>query len=128
MANKNYSLHLALIMACMVTMTTTVAGMRIMTKTIPRSSCNGTIGECMEAKKKFEIDSESNMEIFESKNKVIGNGALGRNGIPCSKKDNTTKNCRPGTPANRYNRGCSPITRCRGGGGGGGGGHGSTHS
>ncbi|KAL4322991.1 hypothetical protein HN51_068194 [Arachis hypogaea] len=103
-----------------------VAGMRMMTKTIPWSSCNRTIGECMEVKKEFEMESESNIKIFESKNKVIGNGALGRNGIPCSKKDNTAKNCRPGTPANRYDRGCSPITRYRGGGGGGG--HGSTHS
>ncbi|KAL4322994.1 Protein RALF-like [Arachis hypogaea] len=106
-------------------MMTAVAGIRIMTKIIPSSSCNGTIGECMEAKKELEMDFENSMEIFESMKKVIGNDAMRRNGIPCSKKDNATKNCRPGPPANRYNRGCSPITRCRGGSGGG---HGSTHS
>ncbi|XLR21422.1 hypothetical protein HN51_068191 [Arachis hypogaea] len=126
MANKNYSLHhLILIVACIATMMTAVAGIRIMTKIIPSSSCNGTIGECMEAKKELEMDFENSMEIFESMKKVIGNDAMRRNGIPCSKKDNATKNCRPGPPANRYNRGCSPITRCRGGSGGG---HGSTHS
>ncbi|QHN86829.1 Rapid alkalinization factor [Arachis hypogaea] len=108
----------------MVTMTAMVVGMRMMSKTIPKSSYNGTIGECMEAKKEFVMDSESIMEIFESKNKVIGNGAIGRDGIPCSKNDNTTKNCSPGPPANRYNRGCSAFNRCRGGGGDGGG---STH-
>ncbi|RYR04425.1 hypothetical protein Ahy_B06g084149 [Arachis hypogaea] len=98
-------------------MTVAVVGMRTITKTIPSPSCNGTIGKCMEVKQEFEIDSESNMEIFESKNKVIENGVMGKNGISCSKKDNTTKNCRPGPPANHYNRGCNAINRCRGGGG-----------
>ncbi|GAA0184291.1 hypothetical protein LIER_31579 [Lithospermum erythrorhizon] len=28
-------------------------------------------------------------------------------------------NCRPGKPANNYNRGCSKLTRCRGGNGSG---------
>ncbi|KAL4322992.1 Rapid alkalinization factor [Arachis hypogaea] len=97
----------------MVTMMATVAAMRMITNTIPRSSCNGTtLGKCIEAKKEFEMDSKSNMEIFEPK-KEIGNGAIGKNGIPCSKKNNTTKNCKPGPPANRYKRGCNPITQCR---------------
>ncbi|XLS62182.1 hypothetical protein HN51_016410 [Arachis hypogaea] len=72
----------------------------------------------MEAKKEFEMDSKSIMEIFESKNKVIGNGAIGNDGIPLSKNDNTTKNCSPSPPANRYNRGCSTFNRCRGDGSG----------
>ncbi|KAL4396151.1 Protein RALF-like [Arachis hypogaea] len=105
-------------------MTAVVAGMRMMTKTIPSLSCNGTIGECMKTKKEFEMDSKSNMKIFESMKKVIGNSVTGRNRIPCSKNDNTTKNCSLGPLANRYNRDYSVFNRCGSNGGGGS----STHS
>ncbi|KAF2222120.1 rapid alkalinization factor-domain-containing protein [Elsinoe ampelina] len=40
-------------------------------------------------------------------------GALQRNTIPCSRVGNSFTNCKLGTPANPYTRGCSTITMCR---------------
>ncbi|MED6142988.1 hypothetical protein PIB30_002812 [Stylosanthes scabra] len=127
MGSKNYSCHLALMVTFIAAMLAVAAGMRMMKAS--SSSCNGTKEGCMEANKEFEMmkNSEMNMAILESNNKVIGYGAMRGNGIPCRKKDGTSKNCSPGPAANPYNRGCSATNRCRGGGGGGGGGHGHGH-
>ncbi|KAK3183673.1 hypothetical protein Dsin_030959 [Dipteronia sinensis] len=43
----------------------------------------------------------------------IGNGALGRDDIPCG--PNNRENCKEGPPANNYQRGCERSERCRGG-------------
>ncbi|KAL5610595.1 hypothetical protein FOBRF1_006712 [Fusarium oxysporum] len=45
----------------------------------------------------------------------ISNGALRHGGIPCSPRDASAANCRPGAVANPPSRGCSPIEDCRGG-------------
>ncbi|MED6176958.1 hypothetical protein PIB30_093250 [Stylosanthes scabra] len=126
MGNKNYSCHLALMVTFIAAMLAVAAGIRMMKAS--SSSCNGTIEECMEANKEFEMTkSEMKMGILESKDKFIGHGAMKGNGIPCRKNDGTSKNCSPGPAANPYNRGCSAINRCRGGRGGGGGHHGPPH-
>ena len=44
----------------------------------------------------------------------ISYGALGKDLPPCSEKTGASANCRPGAPANSYNRGCSEIDKCRG--------------
>lgn len=46
----------------------------------------------------------------------ISNGALGHDNIPCSVRNGTSSNCRPGTPANpppKF-RPCLKSQRCRG--------------
>ncbi|KAF5605868.1 ralfl33 precursor [Fusarium pseudoanthophilum] len=45
----------------------------------------------------------------------ISYGALNRDRVPCSVKGASAANCRPGAEANPYHRGCSAITKCRGG-------------
>ncbi|KAF5690452.1 rapid ALkalinization factor [Fusarium denticulatum] len=45
----------------------------------------------------------------------ISYGALNRDHIPCSARGASAANCRPGAEANPYHRGCSAITKCRGG-------------
>jgi hypothetical protein len=43
---------------------------------------------------------------------TISYGALQKNSVPCSRRGASAANCRPGTPANPYTRGCSAINRC----------------
>ncbi|CAK1364647.1 unnamed protein product [Cercospora beticola] len=45
----------------------------------------------------------------------IGNGAMGRNSVPCSKKGGSQGNCGEGSgnQGNPYNRGCPPSKYCR---------------
>ena len=42
----------------------------------------------------------------------ISYGALGKNGVNCSKRGTSYYNCRPGAQANPYTRGCSVASRC----------------
>ena len=44
--------------------------------------------------------------------KHIGYGAIGKDRVPCKSK--FSQNCRP-QPTDPYTRGCSKLTRCRGG-------------
>ncbi|KAL3526544.1 hypothetical protein ACH5RR_011200 [Cinchona calisaya] len=47
---------------------------------------------------------------------AIGNGAMGRNGVSCSRLGNNQADCAPGGstgPVNSYNRGCNAATHCR---------------
>ncbi|KAK4348235.1 hypothetical protein RND71_034575 [Anisodus tanguticus] len=50
-----------------------------------------------------------------SEGKEIGYGAIGGNGIPCSRKNKNMNNCHEGKPANPYTRGCEETNRCRNG-------------
>ncbi|KAH7543040.1 rapid alkalinization factor [Ziziphus jujuba] len=77
-----------------------------------RSSCKGSIAECLAAGEEFEFDSEINRRILATGN-YISYGALQRNTVPCSRRGASYYNCQPGAQANPYNRGCSAITRCR---------------
>lgn len=43
----------------------------------------------------------------------ISNGALERDGVPCDSAGADQKNCKPGTPVNKYDRGCSMADKCR---------------
>ncbi|MCD7473248.1 hypothetical protein HAX54_014973, partial [Datura stramonium] len=47
-------------------------------------------------------------------NKEISYGAVGANYVPCDRKSGNNVKCRPTVPETPYNRGCSPLTRCRG--------------
>lgn len=77
-----------------------------------RSSCKGSIAECLAAGEEFELDSEINRRILATNN-YISYGALQRNTVPCSRRGASYYNCQPGAQANPYNRGCTAITRCR---------------
>ncbi|USW54105.1 Putative rapid ALkalinization Factor [Septoria linicola] len=45
--------------------------------------------------------------------RYVNYGVLVKNGIPCDQHDNHFANCRVGTPANAWKRGCSAVERCR---------------
>ncbi|KAF2772141.1 RALF-domain-containing protein [Teratosphaeria nubilosa] len=45
----------------------------------------------------------------------ISPGTMHRNTVPCSKNGSSATNCKNEEPANKYNRGCSKNTECRGG-------------
>lgn len=49
-----------------------------------------------------------------SEGKSLSYGAIGGDIIPCDHKRGFQGNCHPTIPINHYNRGCSPLTRCRG--------------
>nr|DAD38050.1 TPA_asm: hypothetical protein HUJ06_008691 [Nelumbo nucifera] len=76
------------------------------------STCQGSMGECMDADDEFGMDSEISRRILAT-NQYISYGALQRNTVPCSRRGASYYNCKPGAQANPYNRGCSAITRCR---------------
>ncbi|XP_078446474.1 rapid alkalinization factor-like [Wolffia australiana] len=77
-----------------------------------RSGCKGrTIGECL-GEEEFAVDTDSSRRIL-ALGGYISYGALRRGSTPCSLRGASYYNCRPGAPANPYNRGCSAITRCR---------------
>ncbi|TYI16268.1 hypothetical protein ES332_A08G244100v1 [Gossypium tomentosum] len=78
-----------------------------------RSSCKGSIGECLGGEEEFELDSEISRRVLQT-TRYISYGALQRNTVPCSRRGASYYNCQPGAQANPYNRGCSRITRCRG--------------
>uniref|UniRef100_M1BRH8 Rapid ALkalinization Factor n=1 Tax=Solanum tuberosum TaxID=4113 RepID=M1BRH8_SOLTU len=46
--------------------------------------------------------------------KEISYGAIGENHIPCDRKSGNNVKCHLGEPETSYQRGCSPLTRCRG--------------
>ncbi len=48
----------------------------------------------------------------EGSSTYISYGALGKNGVPCSRKGSSYTNCQPGAEANPYTRGCSVSSRC----------------
>uniref|UniRef100_A0A803LLZ2 Uncharacterized protein n=1 Tax=Chenopodium quinoa TaxID=63459 RepID=A0A803LLZ2_CHEQI len=77
------------------------------------SSCQGTIGECLEGddQEEFLVDSESNRRILESKSH-ISYGVLKKNYVPCSIRGAPYSNCHQSAPANPYKRGCSRYTKC----------------
>ncbi|XP_010269500.2 PREDICTED: rapid alkalinization factor-like [Nelumbo nucifera] len=77
-----------------------------------RSTCQGSMEECMAGGNEFEMDSEINRRILAT-SQYISYGALQRNTVPCSRRGASYYNCKPGAQANPYNRGCSAITRCR---------------
>ncbi|XP_061357455.1 rapid alkalinization factor [Gastrolobium bilobum] len=77
-----------------------------------KSTCKGSIADCMEERDEFELDSEINRRILAT-TQYISYGALQRNTVPCSRRGASYYNCRPGAQANPYSRGCSAITRCR---------------
>ncbi|XVF31377.1 hypothetical protein REPUB_Repub16aG0140700 [Reevesia pubescens] len=77
-----------------------------------RSTCKGSIAECLEGEEEFELDSEISRRILQT-TRYISYGALQRNTVPCSRRGSSYYNCQPGAQANPYSRGCSRITRCR---------------
>lgn len=52
--------------------------------------------------------------LFAEGIKEISYGAMGGNDIPCNRKTGSNANCHPTIPTTPYQRGCSPLTRCRG--------------
>ncbi|KAJ4968374.1 hypothetical protein NE237_015075 [Protea cynaroides] len=78
------------------------------------STCDGLIGEC-ESGNEFEMDTEINRRFLADGDRYISYGAMRRDSIPCSKRGASYYNCKGGGEANPYTRGCSRITRCRGG-------------
>ncbi|KAF3436424.1 hypothetical protein FNV43_RR23516 [Rhamnella rubrinervis] len=76
------------------------------------SGCQGSIAECMNDVDEFDMDSGSNRRILAT-SQYISYGALQRNTVPCSRRGASYYNCKPGSEANPYSRGCSAITRCR---------------
>ncbi|KAL8166373.1 hypothetical protein V2J09_007872 [Rumex salicifolius] len=77
-----------------------------------KSTCKGSVGDCMEDEDEFFLDSEVNRRILASK-KYISYNALKKNNVPCSRRGASYYNCKSGAQANPYKRGCSKITRCR---------------
>ncbi|KAK3407275.1 hypothetical protein EUGRSUZ_K03354 [Eucalyptus grandis] len=76
-----------------------------------RSECQGdSIGEC----RVLGEETESERRILATR-QYISYGALRRNSAPCSQRGASYYNCRAGGQSNPYSRGCSQITRCRGG-------------
>ncbi|KAF5197709.1 Rapid alkalinization factor [Thalictrum thalictroides] len=76
-----------------------------------RSTCQGSIAECLTDNDEFDMDSEISRRILAT-NQYISYGALRRNSVPCSRRGASYYNCRPGAQANPYRRGCTAITRC----------------
>ena len=59
----------------------------------------------------FSILMVSSTFILGSEANAVNYAAINRDGIPCDPKNR--QNCKLPPQANRYRRGCSPITRCR---------------
>ncbi|XVE82140.1 hypothetical protein DITRI_Ditri15bG0122800 [Diplodiscus trichospermus] len=84
-----------------------------------KSECRGSIAEClMEEEESSDFDAEFAMGSEISRrilatSRYISYGALSRNRVPCSRRGASYYNCRRGSQANPYSRGCSRITRCR---------------
>lgn len=76
--------------------------------------CDGKMGNCPaddSMAEEFEVDSEINRRILSAQRKYISYETLKRDVVPCSTPGSSYYSC-GATPANRYSRGCSVITRC----------------
>jgi len=88
------------------------AGDGVLNWTAKQIQCSGSIGECLDEDEEMLMDSESNRRSLWWKRTYISYGALARNRVPCQKRGVSYYNCRRGSQANPYHRGCSRITRC----------------
>ncbi|KNA06740.1 hypothetical protein SOVF_178250 [Spinacia oleracea] len=79
--------------------------------------CDEKLGNCSAElsaaamAEEFEVDSEINRRILSMQRKYISYETLKRDVVPCSTPGSSYYSC-GATPANRYRRGCSVITRC----------------
>lgn len=88
----------------------------------PESACRSglesesVIAECMLGGGdafQFAAEFEISRRILAMTRRYISYGAMRRNSVPCSRRGASYYNCRLGSPANPYSRGCSAIARCR---------------
>ncbi|XP_021745689.1 protein RALF-like 24 [Chenopodium quinoa] len=80
---------------------------------IVKRVCDEKMGNCPVATEaeEFEVDSEINRRILSMRRKYISYETLKRDVVPCSTPGSSYYSC-GATPANRYRRGCSVITKC----------------
>ncbi|KAJ0979832.1 hypothetical protein J5N97_015306 [Dioscorea zingiberensis] len=71
----------------------------------------GAIEDFLEGEE-LELGSEISRRILATSD-YISYDALRRDSTPCSRRGASYYNCRAGSEANPYSRGCSAITRCR---------------
>ncbi|XP_057533724.1 protein RALF-like 24 [Amaranthus tricolor] len=76
--------------------------------------CDEKMGNCSNdvlMEEEFQVDSEINRRILGMQRKYISYETLKRDVVPCSTPGSSYYSC-GATPANRYRRGCSVITKC----------------
>ncbi|KAL6613865.1 hypothetical protein ACP70R_036135 [Stipagrostis hirtigluma subsp. patula] len=73
--------------------------------------CKGAVEECVAGGEAAAAGTRREL----GRGGYISYDAMRRGQVPCNIRGASYYNCRPGAPANPYSRGCSAITRCRGG-------------
>ncbi|KAF5200311.1 Rapid alkalinization factor [Thalictrum thalictroides] len=77
-----------------------------------RSTCQGSIAECLTDNDEFDMDSEISRRILAATKPTISYPALDKNHVPCSRPGGAYYNCKQGAKANTYERPCTVINRC----------------
>jgi hypothetical protein len=75
-------------------------------------TCNGAVGDCINAEEEMMMDSETSRRLLAQGKKYISYGALKKNTVPCNRRGASYYNCKNRGKANPYRRGCSKITHC----------------
>ncbi|OAY31807.1 hypothetical protein MANES_14G142000v8 [Manihot esculenta] len=70
------------------------------------------VGDSINDEEEMMMDSETSRRVLAGKPRTISYAVLKASTTPCNKRGRSYYNCRVGTGANPYRRGCQVITGC----------------